>query len=479
MRSSTVIILLLALATAGAVAWPSRSALTGKATINFTVWGLPFEDALFRDRYTREWEALNPNLRVNYQRYNDQLLMKYNAWHARGRGAEVMRLRVTDYHGLVDRGMLEALDVRDADLAARARGFPLEIGGHVYAVPEDNAQFGMFINLDIVGAYNRSHPDGPIVIPSARANPEPGTPTWDEWTWDDLRCAARLLTERDAHGNVTRAGFDVTVWSWPFMSFFAQAGGRLWDNDDGLACSIDSAAGVTALEFLRTLQRDDRSFIPNLSGFLSGTGPDVLFARGKTAILLDGSWRIPTMERDAPGLNFCVVPVPRAQKRAVIAGCVCWGVSSRAQYKDEGVRMIRYLTDTPRALAYWDVLRVAPPASESAMRSPEFRSAHGAVDASGRIAVPPMPPDAFGAKAAWLLYGVESQGAGEGPPGFIPVGPYQTELEEEIQRMLNRYLNESNQDSAMTVLRDAVRNVHAVIDRDRAARGLPPVARGR
>ena len=485
MRSSSIAILVLLVATLTAILWPSRAAFSGKTTVNFTVWGMPFEDRLFRDVYAREWERLNPGLSINYQRYNDALLMKYNAWHVRGRGSEVMRLRVTDYHGMVERGMLEPLDGYNdpggVDLASRARGYPLWVNGHVYAVPEDNAQFGMFINLDIVEEYNRAHPDEKVIIPSQRPGREPidatwsNGPSWNEWTWEHLRRAARVLTERDSSGRVTRAGLDFTVWSWPFMSFFAQAGGHLWW--DGLTCTIDSEAGVEALEFMRALQREDRSFVPNLSGFLSGTGPDVLFAAGKTAILLDGSWRVPTMERVAPDLNFCVVPVPRGKRRAVVSGCVCWGISSKAVHKDEGARMIGYLTDTPQALAYWDMLRVAPPASSQAMLAPEFRSTRGVRDADGTVVVPAMTPELYEKRAAWLLYGVEGQEGKEPPPSFIPTGPYQTELEEEIQRMLNRYLNPDNQETAREVLSEVVRNVHAVIDRDRVARGLPPVQR--
>src|SRR5262245_21126567 len=102
-RPSEFVILARLMATLAALAWPSRAAISGKTTINFTVWGMPFEDRLFRDRYAREWESLNPGLRVNYQRFGEDLLMKYNAWHTRGRGSEVMRLRITDYHGMVER----------------------------------------------------------------------------------------------------------------------------------------------------------------------------------------------------------------------------------------------------------------------------------------------------------------------------------------------------------------------------------------
>src|SRR5688572_21269911 len=115
LKPSTIFAASLAALTALVILWPDPAAIQGRKTIVFTVWGMPFEDRLFQHRYASEWERLNPGLRVDYRRYGDEILMKYNAWHTRGRGAEVMRLRITDYHGMAARGMLEPLDRYIAD----------------------------------------------------------------------------------------------------------------------------------------------------------------------------------------------------------------------------------------------------------------------------------------------------------------------------------------------------------------------------
>lgn len=479
MRTGPVITACLAIATAAVVLWPSAGAVRGERTVLFTVWGMPFEDRLFEDRYARGFEAAHPGVRVDYRRYGDDLLMKYNAWHTRGRGAEVMRLRVTDYHGMAARGMLEPLDryINDPEVglsAERLADIPphlralLEIEGaqgrHIYALPQDNAQFGLFYNKSLFDRHNAEHPEDPVEYPNER------------WTWEDLRAAARKLTRRDAMGRITQRGFDVAIWSWPFMTLFAQAGGSLW-SEDGLTCTVDSEAGVEALEFLRAMQREDRSFDPSLSGYQSGTGPDALFAAGGTAMMMDGSWRVPNLESVAPELDFAVAPLPRGKRPAVVSGSVLWGISSRAANKDEAWAMIRWLTDMPRHLEYWDVLRVAPPASLSAQRSEGFRSTSGLARPGGGWEVPPMPASAFADRAAWLLYANEPHPETGAPPGFVPVSPYQTELEEEITRMLNEYLNPASRLEAKAALEGVVRHVHAVIDRDRRARGLPPAAR--
>ncbi|MCC6427370.1 MAG: sugar ABC transporter substrate-binding protein [Phycisphaerales bacterium] len=476
-RTSGIWVLVMALVTAGVVLWPGADAVSGKKTLLFTVWGMPFEDRLFKDRYAEGFERLRPDIHVNYQRYADDIIMKYNAWHARGRGADVMRLRITEYHGMAARGVLKRLDgyIGDpsrglsadefADIPAHLRAL-LEVDGPegrgIYALPEDNAQYGLFYNKRILRDYNAAHPDAAIEIPSER------------WTWDDLRKAAKALTVRDARGNVDIRGIDFAVWSWPFLTFFAQAGGTLW-SEDGRTCLIDSPAGIEALTFMRALAREDGSLVPQLSGYLSGTGPDVLFARGKSAMFLDGCWRIADFDRNAPDLEYAVVPLPRGPgrlggKAGIVSGCVLWGISAHAAHPDDAWDMIKWMIAPAQALEYWDTLRVAPPANLTAMRSPGFRATRGVLKDPRNPAmgyeVAPMPAERFGDRAAWLLYGVTPLPETGKPPAFVPVGRYQSELEEEIARMLNEFLSPSSTITPEQAISRAARNVQGIIDRD-------------
>ena len=486
MRSTWAIIALIVAATAAVIAPPMFQRGPGPAgssddtVLLFTVWGMPFEDRLFEDVYADGYTALMPGVRVDYRRYGSDLLQKYNTWHTLGRGPDVMRLRVTDYHGMVARGMLEPLTARiaDADSGISAddlADFPphimdiLWIQGELYALPEDNAQYGLFYNKAIFDAYNAAHPGEPIGYPNA------------DWTWEDLRDAARRLTVRSATGEIDIAGIDFAIWSWPFMTLFAQAGGELWD-EAGTTCLIDSPAGVRALEFLRALQREDGSYRVSL-GRNSPTGPDALFAAGKSAMYLDGSWRVPLLEIVVPDLDFAVSPLPRGPSEggrpAVVSGAVLWGISSRAAHKDEGWRMLRWLIAQEQAQAYWDALRVAPPASTRIMNSPAFRSTRGLKDRDGEYILPPMSEEAFADRAEWLLHANQPDRETGKPPGFVPVGLYQTELEERILEMLEAWLSPTSTHEAHEALARVVSRLHAVIDRDRVSKRLPRVIRDR
>jgi ABC-type glycerol-3-phosphate transport system substrate-binding protein len=483
-RASSWIVAAIAVATAAVILWPGGGRLGGSRELLFTVWGMPFEDRLFLDRYARGFERERLGARVNYQRYSDDIIMKYNAWHARGRSADVMRLRITDYPGMAARGLLKRLDgfiadpefgMSEADMAqipGHLRSL-LEVDGPegrgIYALPADNAQYGLFYNRAIFRAHNAANPDAPIGEPD-------GT-----WTWDDLRRAASALTRRDDRGEVVVRGIDFAVWSWPFMTLFAQAGGELW-SADGAECMIDSSAGVEALRFMRALAREDGSWRPQLSGYLSGTGPDVLFARGRTAMFMDGSWRVADFDRNAPGLEYAVVPLARGPERlggrdAIVSGSVLWGVGSNAPGagdaagENDAWMMVRWLVSEARAIEYWDTLRLAPPAHLGAMNSAAFRSTRGILrnpdDASEGFEVAPMPAERFADRAAWLLHGVTPDARTGRPPAFVPVHRHQAELEQVMGRMLNEFLSEESRLTPEDALRRAAAEIRGVMDRDR------------
>lgn len=534
MRQGTVAALVIAAATALVVMWPLSERLTGERTLMFTVWGAPFEDVLYEGRYAQEWERLNEGIEVDYRRFGEELPSKYNAWHVRGRGPEVMRIRVTDYHRLAARGMLLPLDdllappptpeEAAAELAAAAKRYPKRLappalrvrpgyrkrdgddanrfvdpalkrfqelseaiddvpphlrrlltidgmyGERVYAIPADHSPYGLLYNRELFLRHNAEHPNDQVNFPPADGS----------WTWEDFRTAARKLTRREGAGaesRVTQAGVDFAVGAWPFMTFFVQAGGELWSADQ-LTCTVDSAAGVETLNYFRQLQRVDGSFNPSLATYETGTAAERLFAAGQTAMLLDGPWRVPSLERQAATLDFAVAPLPIGKVPAVVSGCVMWAISANARYPDDAWDFVRWLAAPEQAITYWEVLRSAPPASIAALASARFQQTPGLRNGADTLwLVPPMSRERFESRASWMRHAVEPSRLTGRPPGFVPAHPNQTELEDELKRMMREWLHPSNEEAAEVVLERAVDRVHRLIDRDRAAHGLPAVSR--
>jgi multiple sugar transport system substrate-binding protein len=472
MRTSRLILVLLCAATLACVI-PYRAAPSSGTTLQLAVWGMPFEDHLFEDIYARGFEARHPGVTIDYGRYQD-LTDKYFAWHMLGRGADVMRLRITDYHAFVARGMLEPIDpfLDDPTIGLteqeQADFMPavwdlLEVDGRRYALPSDNAQYGLYYNKAIFDRYNADHFDDPLGHPSP------------DWTWQDLRDAARKLTLRDADGNYVQYGLDFELWAWPFMGFLRQAGGALWDEPQTTTL-IGSRHGLEALQLIVDLIPHSAA-MRSVGQVGSASGPDKLFAGGQTAMLLDGSWRAPDLERVNPDLDFAIAPLPRDRRRAVMSGSVLWAISAHSEHKETAWRMVRWMTRPRQSLLYWDALRVAPPAQVSVIRSEPFRQTSGLVDEDGTAWVHPMPQERFDDRAAWLLYAVTPDPVTGEMPGFVPVAPYQKDLEDSIEAMLRRAVSPGRTETLQELLDRAAEAVHQIIDRDRRARGLAPVER--
>jgi ABC-type glycerol-3-phosphate transport system substrate-binding protein len=474
MRRSHALILILALATLVTII-PLGGRVEPENRLRMAVWGMRFEDRLFRDGYARDFEAMNPGLDVQYEKYED-VTVKYLAWHVLGAGADVMRVRITDYHTFVARGMLEPIDAYldhpefGMSAADQADFMPaiwnaLLIDGHRYALPSDNAQYGLYYNKALFDEYNALHPGNPIDYPS------------ESWTWAELRDATERLTVRDEDGRIVQYGVDFDLWAWPFMAFFAQAGGELWDADQTTTL-IDSSAGVEALEMIIEL-------LPHAGAMRaadvkdSPTGPDKLFASGRTAILLDGSWRAPFLERVNPDLDYAITPLPSHRRSAIVCGSVLWAVSVHSRNKLNAWRMIQWMTNREQSLRYWKTLRVAPPARVSVIRSDEFRETPRIVDENGELIATGMPRSEWDDRGKWLLTAITPDPATGEIPGFVPVGPYQKDLEDKINGMLSRAISPNRAQSPAELLRETADEVHRIIDRDRRARGLPPIDRGR
>ncbi len=471
MRSTKLIILIIALASL-AVLIPPRALRLGEQTITLTVWGMPFEDLLFRDRYARGFEQRHPGWTVRYQRHAE-IVDKYNAWHVQKRGADVMRIGIDYYDEFVDKGMIlplrQLIDDPEVGLsqAEIADFFPKlwreleDDSGEIHALPSDNAQYGVYYNRALFDAYNEAHPDTPLGYPNS------------DWTWEDLAGAASALTLRNERGETTQYGIMFDLWAWPFMAFCVQAGGNLWDQA-GTTTFINDEPGVRALEYLVSIIPEDAP-IKAQDLAASAAGPAQLFKVGKLAILLDGSWRAPNIELDYPELDFVIAPLPHGERRAVVSGSVLWAVSAHSQHPRKAWEMVKWMASREQALLYWDALRVAPPPLLSVIESAEFRETSGIVTEDGKVRVPGMPAERYQARAAWLSYAMTRHPETGDYPGFVATSRYQFDLQSAITGALVAAVKEGV--SPQEALDRAAAHVHEVIDRDRRAKGLPPVQR--
>ncbi|MFD5087927.1 extracellular solute-binding protein [Kitasatospora sp. NPDC058406] len=171
-------------------------------------------------------------------------------------------------------------------------------------------------------------------------------------TWDELRSAARKLTQGDkVHG----IGFAVPATeegSFQFESFFFSAGASL--------ANLDSLQGVSALSFVKNLVSDGSAPRDVLSWNQAEVGEQ--FSTGSLAMMVNGPWELPQL-RKAGMKDFGVVPMPAptgGTSSGALGGEV-WAASSSGDKAEKAAEVIRCLVSKDNSLAWAKLTNYVPP----------------------------------------------------------------------------------------------------------------------
>jgi multiple sugar transport system substrate-binding protein len=357
--------------------------VSGRVEIELSVWGMPFENALYLKEYIPQFERENPHIRVRFHHF-DNYASRILMLRAGGIAPDVMRQNTLYGAQYIRRGMNLALDryIDGPDGIDREDFIPiiwesLRYRGRTYGLPQDINIRALFYNKDLFDAAKLSYPD-------------------ETWTWNDLKRAMQRLS--DPAGNGGKQGISGLLAGFrahDYLPFYYQAGGRVW-NPEKTVPQLDNETAVEALVFFKSLAGD--FLINQSSSERGGLGPYTFFQNGQAAMLIDGSWRSPQLKKSAPGLRFGVAPLPRMKRAMSISTSCYWGISAQTRHPDEAWKLARFLTEKEQLLRYWQYLWVAPPARWSSLRDPRFRQVTGAGADS-----PALAGEAeFREKCAWI-----------------------------------------------------------------------------
>ncbi|MBI3721447.1 MAG: sugar ABC transporter substrate-binding protein [Fimbriimonas ginsengisoli] len=414
-----------------------------RIVIEMSVWGMPWENALYTDIYIPEFERQNPGIKVkfhHFESYDNRLLLS----HAGGIAPDVMRQGITSGGArFIQKGMNLALDefMDGQDGIDRADFIPvlwtpLRSNGKTYGIPQDINMLGLFYNKAIFDERHVSYPDS-------------------TWTWGDLKNAMERLTfDRDGDGHLDVVGLNMGWGAGNYLPFFYQAGGRVW-NEDKTRTLLDSPAGVKSLEFYKSLMH--QYTITQANSERGGLGPDTFFEMGKVAMLINGTWATPSLKKHAPGLRFGVSVLPHDKKIMTTSGSCYWAISTQSRHPAEAWKLAKFMSSTEGLIKYWQYLWVAPPARWSSLRSPEFRHVTGA---AGKI--PGIESEEeFREKCQWIVETLE-----RGWTTTEHVSAHRQELGVSLQRAVEQVLLEHAPPER--ALSDAAREVNMVLIRERA-----------
>jgi multiple sugar transport system permease protein len=213
------------------------------------------------------------------------------------------RFTIADW---ASRGAFRALDdliERDADAPRLEHYYPAtwaeaSYGGRVYGIPTGADDRVLYYNREVFRRKARE-------LRAAGLDPDRPPRTWSE-----VLDYSKVLTERDAKGNLIRAGFLPNFGnSWLYLFGFQNNASFL--SPDGRTCTLYSPEMEEALEFMVAGYKILGGY-ENAQRFQSGFqgGENDPFLIGKVAMKVDGDWIINDLSRFALGTDFGVAPPP-------------------------------------------------------------------------------------------------------------------------------------------------------------------------
>ncbi|NCF68951.1 MAG: extracellular solute-binding protein [Chloroflexi bacterium] len=266
-------------------------------TVTIEYWQYFFDarvDAM--NRLIQQFEAENPDVRVihnsdiPYADFRDKIAASAPA----GVGPDVATLFYGWVPAWVDAGYLIPLpadqfppDEIEAKFSPMVPNSQFE--GEYWALPTAVRTLALFWNKDLFEA--------------AGLDPE-SPPT----TLEELVEMAPLLTTYDDAGNIDIEGFVVAppgqAHHWFREVLVRQFGGEPY-SEDNLTVTYNSAEGCEAFKYMLQFETELNTGSNDLY-----TDATTAFLQGKSALHIDGSFRIGSIETNAPDLNYGVIELP-------------------------------------------------------------------------------------------------------------------------------------------------------------------------
>ncbi len=260
----------------------------------------------------QQYNGRHPNVHVTLTTLQwTPLFDKFLTAMRAGQGPDLMAMHPQDTAQFIETGLLEplsafgrAIDVKSGDFDRNAWGYAFYKGAQ-YALPLDFHMHGLYYNVDMF----------------RKVGLDPAQPPT---TGEALIAAARRLTIDAAGRTPGDAGFDAKNvkqygLAFPnnhhaFYIWFAllhQQGDTFLGGDNRV--SFDDAKGIAAWKW-----EEDLIFKHGVVP-VGESNPAQDFLTGRTAMLIDGPWQMPAMDKQQ-GLNWATAPFPRVFGKMAVWG---------------------------------------------------------------------------------------------------------------------------------------------------------------
>ena len=317
---------------------PHRAAFAG-GSVTFATWDSNPTEKTAQQKLVANFQN-KYHIKVNFEvlsgDYNAQLKSRITA----GTAPDVMYINSDHIRDYETTGALRNLSFLKN---VKGLGFPkafysnLQAGYNYkkapYAVVKDVSPLALWYNKDMFAAAG---------IKKA--------PT----TWAQLKTDACKLTDKSKKivGLVTAA--DPARW----LAFVQQAGGSLLNKSQTKA-TINSKAGLQALQFYAGLQRSGCAARPDQVG---GSWQGDAFGKGVAAMAIEGNWLTSAMQQTYPSIKYGVAVLPKGPKGySNLAFTAGYAMYARTKNFKNASTLLEYLISKPGETVWTHVALYVPP----------------------------------------------------------------------------------------------------------------------
>jgi ABC-type glycerol-3-phosphate transport system substrate-binding protein len=336
---------------AGSAPAQSAAAQTEKATIS---WWTPNWDEATSKQFVSEFEAKNPNIKVNLVITDwDTYKSKITTAASTDNAPDLATVLVTDVPQFAKQALAENLDSAIKDNNIDKDDFlknALDIAtvnNSVYGLPFRYDGSGMYYNVDLLKSAGYT-----------------SFPT----TWDDFVTMCKKLTKNGVYGFAWPLGDQANAATRLVQQFYTYGGDSVLNSDES-KCMLNSDAGKKALSNIVNSMKEKYASPNSLEW--DNTKMRVAFGSGKLAVLFSGPFDVDTIKKDYPKLNFKTAVIPG------ISGMGCttangWAVMEckNSKNKEAAGKFLSYII-LPENQAR---LTQSFPASKTAMKMAKFNT---------------------------------------------------------------------------------------------------------
>lgn len=305
--------LLLALAACGS----TTTDKPGNVTISYAIWDK--NDQPTSQKVIDAFQKANPGITVKLEITPwDQYWTKLQTAASGGAAPDVFWMNSLNVRLYAKGGIIKPLD------ASAAQGLsPAVADGYRY----DGKLYGLPFNVSIPALwYDKTMFDAAgVKYPTA------------EWTWDDVKAAAKKLT------NPAKKEFGILAPMWDqggFYNTMIQAGGHVI-SADGKKSGFAEPGSIQGLQFWTDLIKDGSAPAAQV---YADTDPLQLFQSGKYAMQYGGAWFASTYKSNPEVKSrIDVAPLPKGptQEGVILLG-LANAVSAKGEHQEESARFAAF-----------------------------------------------------------------------------------------------------------------------------------------